>query len=269
MILATGHVAHAQDIETPTASSSPLDWTVTRFTEDPALIATIQFDNGLTLVARCMDNVYDVIISGLPPAGPRERTRQIGLMLGDDTSEDTTTWTVGANASAAFSRLPAMVARRLAEGGKLQIIVPGPSAGAPRTRYVMELDPSSRAIERTLTACGRPLVDLRRAERDGDGSDGLPANIRWARRPKIEFPDAVGGRSPRLGYVVLSCVVAPQGRLTDCVTESEQPPAYNLGSAVQRALPLARVRQSDEGKAAGLPLEGRLIIFAAVFSMAN
>lgn len=244
-----------------------MDWTLVRFTEEPTLIATIQFDNGITLVARCMDDVYDVIVSGIPDAPSGVVKRSIGLRMGDDATDDTTVWSVGAKPDTAFSRLPAMVARRLAEGGKLQIIIPSDREGGPRTRYVMELDPSSRAIERTLTACGRPLTDVRDKDREGDGDDGLPPNIEWARQPEIQYPESVRGRIPRLGYVALSCVVGPEGRLTECQTESEQPRAYNLGLAVQRGLGRARLKQTREGAAAGLPFEGQLIVFTVNFRL--
>jgi hypothetical protein len=249
--------------ETPTPA---LDWTVVRFTEEPTLIATAQFDNGIGLVARCMDGAYDVIINGLPPAGRRTLAREIGLQVGDDETEDTTVWTTGSDRGSAFSRIPARVARQLAKGGRLQIIVPAEREGGPRTRYVMELEPSSTAIERTLTACNRPLVDPRNETADGNGQDGLPNDISWVRQPRISFPAPVKDRMPLRGYVTLSCLVQTEGRLGDCQIESEHPRGYNLGKAVEDGIRTGRVRQPADARAAGLPFEGRMIIFTVAFS---
>ena len=142
--------AFAQEI-TPQSE----DWTLTSAPERKAVLATIDFTSGLTIAARCVDNAYDVLITGLPEATRGSTSRELGIQAGDQEQPYTSVWTVGTQRSMAFSRLPAVVARDLAKGGKLQVIVPG-NNGGPRTRYVMELDPSSTAIEQTLTACGRP-----------------------------------------------------------------------------------------------------------------
>lgn len=246
---------------------APLDWTVVRFTEEPTLIATVRFDNGVGLVARCMDETFDVIINGLPPVSRRALTRQIGLQVGDEDVESITAWTTGSDRTTAFSRIPARIARQLAKGGALQIVVPPERGSGPRTRYVMDLDPSSTAIERILAACDRPLVDPRDDQAQGDARDGLPNQITWARQPRINFPSPVGDRMALRGYVTLSCVVQAEGRLDDCQIESEHPTGYNLGKAVEAGMRTARVRQSDEGRAAGQRFEGEMIIFTVVFSV--
>lgn len=264
--------SRAQTAPPPEAAEStppeaPLDWTVVRFTEEPTLIATVRFDNGIGLVARCMDGIFDVVINGLPPVSRRALTRQVGLQVGDEEVETTTVWTTGRDRTTAFSRIPARVARQLAKGGVLQIVVPPERGDGPRTRYVMDLDPSSTAIDRTLTACNRPLVDPRDDQALGDGRDGLPNQITWARQPRIDFPSPVGDRMALRGYVTLSCVVQPEGRLGDCQIESEHPPGYNLGKAVEAGMRTGRVRQGDEARAAGQRFEGELIIFTVVFTV--
>lgn len=267
-IALTPVLAHAQEVAPSVApTDGGMDWTVVRFTEEPTIVATASFDNGIKLIARCMDDVYDVIVGGLPPAPRRQVSREIGLLVGDDTVERMTTWTIGEAADTAFSRVPALVARKLAEGGQVQIIIPPQRRGGPRTRYVMDLTPSSTALERTLTACGRPLVDPRDNDADGNGQDGLPVSIEWVRQPRVEFPAPVRGRMPMRGYVTLTCVIQAEGRLGDCQIESEQPARYNLGKEVREALDTARVRPSREAQAAGRPFEGRLILFTVAFSM--
>ncbi len=238
--------------------------------ERKATIATINFTSDLGIVARCVDGVYDILITGLPEAPRRAMSRDLGIQVGDQEEPYTSVWTVGTNRNTAFSRIPAVVARDLAKGGKLQVIVPPPTPGAPRTRYVMDLNPSSTAIEQTLTACGRPMVDPREAraeEIDGNGQDGLPDTVQWASLPRPTFPESVNGRSPLEGYVVLSCVLTAEGRMTECQTESEQPSGYNLWRSVERSLPRARLKLSDEAAAAGLSLAGRMVRFSVNFKM--
>ncbi len=245
------------------------DWTLTSVPERKAVMATIDFTSGLAVAARCVDGVYDVLITGLPEAPRRDMSRELGVQAGDQQEPYTSVWTVGTRRNTAFSRIPAVVARDLAKGGKLQIIVPSTSGG-PRTRYVMDLDPSSIAIEQTLTACGRPMVDPREArakEIDGNGQDGLPDTVQWQTMPRPVFPESVNGRSPLEGYVVLSCVLTDTGQMTECQTESEQPAGYNLWRSVERSLPRARLKLSEQAAAAGVSLAGRMVRFSVNFKM--
>ncbi|GLK47109.1 hypothetical protein GCM10017620_00820 [Brevundimonas intermedia] len=245
------------------------DWVLTSVPEQKAVIAMIDFTSGLTIAARCVDGVYDVLIAGLPDAPNRALSRELGIQAGDQKEPFTSVWTVGTRRNAVFSRIPAVVARDLAKGGKLQVIVPATSR-SPRTRYVMELNPSSTAIEQTLTACGRPMVDPREVRSDeieGNGQDGLPSGVSWQTGPRPTFPDSVNGRIPAEGYVVLSCVVDALGGLNECQTESEQPAGYNLGRSVERSLPRARVKLTEEAAATGRPLAGRMIRFSVIFKM--
>lgn len=244
----------------------PTDWTLTRVDERKATVAAIDFTTGLGLVARCMDGVYDLIILGLPEAPRETTTRELGVSVGEDGDLRTTLWSVGETRSTAFSRVPAMVARQLAEGGKLQIVIPA-AEDQPRTRYVMDMDPSSTALEQTLTDCGRPLEDPRDREVEGNGQDGLPGGINWVRPPRPRFPMPVDGRSPTLGYVVMSCATQTDGRLTACVAESEQPAGYHLGESVRDSLDRARVRLAPDAIASGRTLDGRVILFTVNFRM--
>lgn len=245
------------------------DWTLQSAPERKAVIAAINFTSGLSVAARCVDGVYDLLITGLPEASARATSRELGIQMGDAAEPYTSVWTVGTRRDTAFSRIPAVVARDLAKGGKFQVVVPA-TASSRRTRYVMDITPSSTAIEQTLTACGRPMVDpreVRAEEIDGNGQDGLPTSVVWQTVPRPTFPDSVNGRSPTEGYVVLSCVADEGGGLTECVTESEQPAGYNLGRSVERSLTRARIKLTDEAATTGRPLAGRMIRFAVNFKM--
>ncbi|WOB78394.1 hypothetical protein [Brevundimonas nasdae] len=264
LFLATATPALAQEV-TPQSE----DWTFTSVPERKAVMASVGFSSGLTIAARCLDGVYDVLITGLPEASSGALSRELGIQTGDQSQPHISVWTVGTRRDAAFSRIPVLVARDLAEGGKLQVIVPSASGG-PRTRYVMDVDASSTAIEQTLTACGRSLVDprqIRADEIDGNGQDGLPDTVRWKIMPRPDFPAPVNDRSPLEGYVVLSCVADGEGRLTQCQSESEQPAGYHLGRAVERSLSRARIQLSDQAANAGLALAGRMIVFNVNFKM--
>lgn len=254
---APSHARQAEELQ---------DWTLTRIEDREATVATIDFTPGLDLVARCVDGVYDLFILDLPEAPRDALTRELGVSIGEGGDVRTTVWTVGDDRTTAFSRIPAMVARQLADGGKLQIVVPA-SGDQRRTRYVLNLDPSSSALEETLTACGRPLVDPRRQEVEGNGQDGLPAGAAWARAPRPHFPRPVEGRSPTVGYVVMSCVAQASGELSECQIESEQPAGYRLGEAVEKSLDRARVELTPAGVASGKSLDQRLIIFTVNFMM--
>lgn len=270
LLAACSLIAAASALALPASAQSdadaPTDWELVRMPEKKTLAAVAAFDNGLGLVARCTDGVYDVMITGLPEAARRDSSRQLGFRVGDDGELVERAWTVARERTAAFSRAPAPLVRQLAKGGKLQIVVPGENGGR-RTRYVMELGASAAALEETLTTCDRPLVDPRDSQIEGDGRDGLPAGVSWAIAPRPSFPVGVNGQSPSEGYVSLTCVTLSDGRLNGCQIEAEQPPGFFLGRSTLRAMDRARVQVSEEARAAGMTPEGRVILFTVVFKM--
>ena len=256
LFASTGFAAQAQE-----AAPNGQDWVLTHMPERKAVIALAEFDNGITLSSRCIDGVFEVIIQGLPEARGESRTLRIGV---GGEAPYASAWTVGANRSAAFSRVPARLARELAKGGKLEIAVAG-QRGQPGVRYVMELAPSSSAVEQTLTACNRPLTDPRDLEAGDEAESGLPDGISWDRAPQPTFPESVKGRSPTKGFVTLTCVTRATGRLEDCVIESEHPGGFNLGRSVRDSLSRAKVRSTDRNQ----PLvDGLMIVFTVNFIMA-
>lgn len=234
------------------------DWALVEAPERSAVIAITRFDNGITLAGRCVNGAFDVTVTGLPPA--RGYSRIVRVSVGDEDLRQET-WTVGADPAVAFSRLPAPFARRLAVGGKLQIAIPG-TDGQRGTRYVMDLPPSPTTLERTLTACGRSLVDPRDTSLDRDAPDGLSGDLDWTLRPRIELPDSVRGRYLSRATVTTSCLVAETGALTDCVIESEHPGGFGHGREVVRSLRTARVRSL----APELALGGQFVTFTVNFS---
>lgn len=252
-IIALAFTAPARAQETATQ-----DWALVEAPERNAVIAITSFDNGITLAGRCVNGAFDVTVAGLPPV--RGLSRVVRVSVGEEALTQET-WTVGEDPTIAFSRLPAPFARRLAVGGQFQISVPG-TGGQRGTRYVMDLPPSPETLERTLSACGRPLIDPRDANLDRDAPDGLSAGLDWALRPRIESPDSVQGRYVTHASVTVSCLVAGTGALTDCVIESEHPGGYGHGREVVRALRSGRVRSLTPD----ITLGGQLVIFTVRFS---
>ncbi|WP_255567867.1 hypothetical protein [Brevundimonas sp. PAMC22021] len=256
-------VGSAQEPEASPAAAQ--DWDLVRSEDADLTVAAVTFDSGVTLATRCMAGVFDVLLMNLPPSEPRATSRQLGFAIGEDGDLTERVWSLGSQTTA-ISRAPAPLARELAKGGRLQIALPA-AAGARRTRYVMDLDPSSAAVEQTLTACGRPLVDPRDLRIDGDGENGLPLGLSWDRPPRPAFPGPVKGRSPTSGYATLTCAAHADGKLDDCQIEAEHPAGFNLGRSALNAMPRARVKVSDEAGAAGYNPDGRLILFVVNFAM--
>lgn len=239
------------------------DWEILRSPDQRSIAAVATFDNGISLAARCSKTVFDLMLTGLPEAPGREVARDLIFVMDHETDEKPYSWTIGRDRTVAFSRLPALIARQLAKGGDLQIIVPA-TPSSRRTRYVMELSPSGSAIEETLAACGRPLVDPRDAQLEGDGHR-MPEGVVWARIPQAQFPSLAAGVS--FGYATLSCMIGPQGRPEDCQIESEQPASLDFGRSALQAAPRARLAQTEEARTAGRPFEGELIVFTTEFHL--
>lgn len=226
---------HAQEV--PAA-----DWDLVRDDRQRAIMAYIVFDVGVTISVRCVDGAYDAVVGGLPPGGDRE-TRPLELTFRDDASAWDVAWNVAVDDTMALSPLPAMLAREMREGGRLQIRVPDGGPNGRAIRYDLELPTSSEAVDATLSACGKPLVDPRDAELAAANEDGLPEGLRWRERPRPRWPVEPDGFSK--GFAVVSCLTSPDGSVRDCVIESEHPREAHFGDAVVRSLRSARLEPID------------------------
>ena len=217
------------------AQDAPDEWEVHRDQRQRMVAAFLPTTTGLGIIVRCQSGAFTAYIAGLPE--DRRETRTIGVAFGDDEVSDRG-WTSGAEGTSAFADLPAPFARKLREGGRLQLRVPGAGEGGRTVRYVLDLPPSSAAIDETLTACERPFIDPRDAELEALGDSGLPSQIEWVAQPRPQFPFGRYGR----GMAVLSCVVATDGRARDCVVETEHPHDGGFGEASLKAMRGARLR---------------------------
>lgn len=222
-------------IASPTMAQDADDWDRHHDPRERLTAAYIQTTTGLSILLRCQAGTYSAFITGLSKyEGER---RPIGYAFGDDEIYQRA-WMVGSDGTSAFSSRPAPFARSLRDGGTLHLLIPGSEGDARPTRYVLDLPPSSAAIDATLTACERPLVDARAdAAKLALEDNGLPTELEWMERPRPTYPNNRYAR----GYAAVSCGVSPQGRLEDCVVETEVPHDGNFGRATLRAARDARL----------------------------
>lgn len=227
---------------TPAAPQEPgLDWDLVRQPEQSMTAAYVQLSSGLMIAFRCMDGGYGAIISGLPEARRSEDFRTLRLTM-TGRPERETRWAVTRDRAAALAEFPASLARRFRQGGDVSLVVPGGAEGGRNLRYNITLPGSAVAIDETLTACGRPLVDPRDERLPDSVSDSLPDGLTWSRPPRPRHPL----NTYSAGYAVVSCVVQPDGRVDDCEVESEFPLDGRYGRNALAAMPDARVVSPGE-----------------------
>lgn len=248
-LAALGSSAIAQDAD---------DWDVQI---DPAAKSTIAFvtlTSGLSIAVRCKDGSLDAVMAGLPEA-PRGRTiRTLRIGFGDDEPTDSR-WNVTTDRHVAVADYPSSFARSLREGGDLKVTIPGGAGEGRDLRHELKIPPSSAAIERVLTACGKPLEDPRDALLPEIGENGLPEGLTWARPPRPRFPS----RSRYVaGYAVITCVAGPDGRLSQCQTEAQHPVDSDFAEAALRSTDDARLTNPNETPGQIIP---RLVGFRASF----
>ncbi len=244
---------------TAAAQSGADDWDLTENAERRLIAASATFSTGVTIVLRCANGQYDALIGGLPPVATGTSCRTVSLQFGEGPASEGQ-WFVGTNPTAAISRLPARLARELRDGGMVKVRVADPAAGS-RVRYDLDLPASAVNIDRTLAACDRPTEDVRDALVEDLGENGLPGGIEWARAPEPRYPS---GRTFERGLVTLSCLNTPNGRLQDCVVESEYPLAGGFARSALAGLERARIRVAGAPDA---PVPARMILFNVNFRM--
>ena len=77
-------------------------------------------------------------------------------------------------------------------------------------------------------------------------------NPSWVRPPTPEYPDAAIDAAVESGRVTLSCIVLPNGLLSDCVVRNETPPGLGFAESALAATQRARVSpRTVDGAAVG------------------
>lgn len=234
------------------------DWDVVRDRRGRAEIAHLQFSNGLAIMVQCKDRSLDVVVGGLPRAGStpnrlgfRERPLDLRFRGEEDRRQF---WAVGTDDTLAVSLLPAPFARQLRQGGTLELGVPEAGSEGQTLTYQVDLPPSALNIDEVLNACRRPLVDPRDELLNQAGTSGLPSRLVWEERPSF-VPRASNLVS---GFAVISCLTRPDGRLHECVVESEHPRGATAARSSSAAARRARVAVAGDPDA---PVPARLVHF--------
>ena len=245
----------------PVFAQSPQDWNLLRDDQKKIVVVATNFDNGIGVAVRCIDRSLEAFISGLPEI--EADTRELRVRFPEHTRDHTQMWTVATNSTIAISNFPAGFARNLREGGRLDIVVPGGAEGGRNLRYVLDLPASNAAIDETLTACNRPLIDPRDAEIEALPEGGLPVNIVWVSRPRPEYPTATNYVR---GFASVMCLTNPNGSLRDCTAEAEYPRDSGFGDEAIKAARRARVGNADPS---GGPVPLTSILYRTNFVLAG
>lgn len=229
---------------TAAVAQDPDDWAFATDAKTRVSAAGLATTTGVTIAVRCVDGGLEAYLAGVPAIDAEDR--RIGVGFGDDPIEDQT-WNVAIDNTVAVSQMPAPFARNLRAGGALNLRFAGAGEGGRNLRYVIDLPPSPAAIDRTLAACDRPLVDPRDAELDAMADDGLPANLNWLRAPRPRYPSNMRYAK---GFAVVTCMANPDGSLRDCVVETEHPRDGGFGRATLNATENARLVNKADPEAA-------------------
>lgn len=221
------------------------DWDLIRDAKTRSTLAYVTTTPGLSIAMRCVKGSYSALLVGLPEATRGAKTRPLQIAFRDEEQKE---WrfNVTTNRTGAVADFPAPLARELRQGGRLQIVVPDGAAPGRNLRYDLNLPGSGAAIDETLRACDRPLVDPRDQELDAIGEDGLQVGMRWDRQIRPRYP--VNNYAE--GFAVATCVAQPDGKLRDCVIETEHPADGRFGGAVLDAVRSATVAYDGDQPAA-------------------
>lgn len=238
------------------AQDASRDWDVVRDPEKKSVLAFTTFDVGLTVAFRCVNGSLNTVIAGLPASLKDRRTLQLGFQ---DRPAYDSVWTATTDQSVVVGDFPAMLARDFREGGSLKLTVPGGAADGRNLRFEVELPASNGAIDEVLTSCGRPLVDPRDEIMEAIPDTGLPVGLDWARQPRPSFPATYYAN----GFVVTTCLTAPDGSLRDCAVEMEHPHDSGFGRATLRSMRNARLRNTAQP---GQPVPAQLVSFRLFFT---
>lgn len=214
-----------------------------------AAVASLTFESGAGIAVQCHRGLLNTAILGLPTPAPGEidayGTRQLTVTLnGEPVLQN---WRASEGATTAVAAIPGPLARRLKTGGVLSVTtVPGDS-GAPVRRLEIPVPADPSSLDRVLEDCGAPTETAHDTVTVVDPADLTPEV--WRRARMFDMADA-----DREGRVQVSCIFAPEGRVRDCIVESES--ARGLGRRVLRGRGRVRFPFSLE---AAQRAEGRLI----------
>ena len=237
------------------------DWDLIVDESHDMTLAVVGYSSGQTLAVRCRDDDLELLLSGLPPL--EGETRRVEAAYSDG-RVDAGYWFSSGDGSLVFSPVPRLDARRLRQGGPLQLSVAASTDHeAPLRRYALDLPTNSANLDQVLADCGAgqpdPRDDLVRwSIPSGAGGDF------WRRQPAPRYPEPAAHLGS--GFVVFSCIAAGDGRLTNCRTERESHHRrFRFGEEALKSLRDARIAPADDGG----PPEGRLVIATIRFLLVS
>jgi len=234
------------------AQEASEDWDLTTSVERQLTLATLDFgDNVLAL--RCSAGALDLLVTGAPVS--TAATRKVRVSAGAIAAEDQV-WITQAGQPVLGADEPARLARQLRPGGQLDVrIEPETEAERPH-RFRLTVPASANAVNAVLTACGQPLDE----PRDLIARVPLP-NLRWETAPQPTFPAAASNRRVENGLVRMSCVVAENLTLRDCLADVENPKDVGFADSALAAVAQSRMAPPLDGT----DMRGRIARFAIRF----
>jgi outer membrane biosynthesis protein TonB len=137
--------------------------------------------------------------------------------------------------------MPARLARLLRTGGDLDIRLEPAATGERGLRYRLPVPASAASLDQALSACGQPLAD------EWDSRPRFPMDARaWASQALPEYPNAAIQRDIPVATVELACVVAAEGRLSECRVLSENPEGLGFGRNALEAARRSRLNVPED-----------------------
>lgn len=231
------------------------------------MMAVAAYSSGQTIAVRCRDGDLELLLSGLPPLeGEVPQTLEGGTRRIEtgysDGRVEAGYWLTSGDGSLVFSPVPRLDARRLRQGGALQLSVAvNPDPAAPPRRYALDLPTDTANLDQVLAECGAGHPDARDDMIRWSVPPAASASF-WRRLPTPRYPQA--GVQVASAFVVFSCIAAGDGRLTDCRTERESHHRrFRFGEEALKSLRDARIAPADDGG----PPAGRLIIATIRFRL--
>lgn len=243
------------------AQQSVDDWDLIVDESQDMKLAVVGYSSGQTLAVRCRDGDLELLLSGLPPLD--RNTRRIEAAYSDGRVE-AGYWISSGDGSLVFSPVPRLDARRLRQGGPLQVSVAvSTDPEVPLRRYALDLPAQSANLDQVLADCGADGPDARDEMVRWSIPPGTGGDF-WRRHPAPRYPEAAVHLGS--GLVVFSCIATGDGRLTDCRTERESHHRrFRFGEEALKSLRDARIAPADEGG----PPAGRLIVATIRFRLAS
>lgn len=241
LVLVSMIIACAASPVVAQSADAEADWEMVRDPGRQSTMAVLTTTTGLNMAVRCVDGAFNAVIAGLPAVPSGQEHRTLRLQFGEGDAFDTA-WTLTTDRSVVVADFPAAFARKVRDGGRIQITVPEGAGPGRNMRYDLTLPPSTAAIDEVLSVCGRPSVDQRDVATLDIGTSGLPQGMTWATPPRPNYPR----NRYASGSAIMTCVVNPDASLSDCLIESEHPADGRFGQAALRAMPQARVASRGE-----------------------